>query len=75
MLFTHAEIKHLKLLYLEEIAHFRSVMADRMPDVFRECGERVGMRKIIQLYKVSIVCIIVFFSNQIITLCAYIGYC
>jgi len=50
MIFREHELRHLRSLYQEEMAHFRSVQLDRMGDVFMECGERVGQRRLRQLF-------------------------
>lgn len=50
MNFRDHEIKHLYSLYSEEMEHFRSVQLERMPDVFSECGEIVGIRRLRQLF-------------------------
>jgi len=57
--FQEFEIDHLRSLFDEEIAHFSSVSADRMRDVLRECGERLYMRRILQLFRVRFMCIYV----------------
>lgn len=49
--FRMREINALKALYNEEMDHFRCVLCERMVDVFQECGEKVTLRRVVNLFK------------------------
>jgi len=51
LMFNKAEMKHLRALFDEEIAHFKMVLRERFPDILREIGERMSNFRIRKLFK------------------------